>query len=722
MAAKRKGKTLIGSAGDDVLRGTGHDDELFGRAGNDTLHGGQGNDHISGGKGNDKLFGGAGSDTLIGGEGSDALSGGAGNDTLYADSEDSLVDGGAGYDRVVMVYRPGGFGDGGPAEHSWVGVEEVTGTSNNDNLWLHTATGVRIDAGEGGDFIVTGSGDDTFVAGAGSDWFDAGEGFDTAVFSGNFADYQILYMGGAVEMTDLRLDASGLGPDAVDMFIGFEAFKFKDGTRAWTDLPFFQPQTVTGTEASETLAGGLGNDTLTGLGGDDILDGTAGSDVMEGGAGDDQLIDYDGGDIAVFTGNHNEYAVSFDGTGYRVSDGVLGRDGTDSLFGITALRFADGDFAAPDLDGIGLPVGGVFTIFGTQDGETLSGTAMNETLDGLGGDDVLDGVSGSDLLEGGAGDDTLFDWDGGDIAVFNGLHHEYQVTFDETQFFYRVADGVSGRDGSDRLFGVTTLRFLDGDFAVTDLLGAGGGGTGGGNGNPATLTGTDNGETLQGTDQGETIEALGGNDYVFGNGGNDIIFGGAGADWLMGGAGDDIIYMDAGDLFVSGDDGFDRVYMTDATAGYISIGNLGIDEVYGGAGDDWVDAQYATQTIVAFGGEGSDLLHAGGRNDTLHGEAGDDTLNGGAGIDVLDGGAGSDTLTGGLHADTFVFGALDAAVDTITDFTVGEDQISFAGSGLAFADLAISDGVDGALVVAGAASIVLNGVSAAQLNSGSFLF
>lgn len=83
---------------------------------------------------------------------------------------------------------------------------------------------------------------------------------------------------------------------------------------------------------------------------------------------------------------------------------------------------------------------------------------------------------------------------------------------------------------------------------------------------------------------------------------------------------------------------------------------------------------------------GESLSGAGG-DDTISGQGGADTILGGAGVDTIDGGTGSDSITGGLGADvmsggsgadTYIWEAIDilsGAVDTITDFTVGENDV-----------------------------------------------
>ncbi|HZR95536.1 MAG TPA: hypothetical protein VFA56_07555 [Gaiellaceae bacterium] len=88
-----KGRTIIGTNGNDYEAGGAHDDTIIGRGGNDTLLGGAGDDRIEGGPGNDVVTGGAGVDHLFGG---------AGSDTIYAaDGERDVVDCGPGRDRVV---------------------------------------------------------------------------------------------------------------------------------------------------------------------------------------------------------------------------------------------------------------------------------------------------------------------------------------------------------------------------------------------------------------------------------------------------------------------------------------------------------------------------------------------------------------------------------------------------------------------------------------------
>lgn len=85
------GRLLVGTRGDDTIKGNNKgnlifglngDDDIFGRRGNDTIFGNRGDDNIKGGLGNDNLFGNRGDDNIKGGRGNDFADGGEGIDTL----------------------------------------------------------------------------------------------------------------------------------------------------------------------------------------------------------------------------------------------------------------------------------------------------------------------------------------------------------------------------------------------------------------------------------------------------------------------------------------------------------------------------------------------------------------------------------------------------------------------------------------------------------------
>ena len=79
------------------------------------------------------------------------------------------------------------------------------------------------------------------------------------------------------------------------------------------------------------------------------------------------------------------------------------------------------------------------------------------------------------------------------------------------------------------------------------------------------------------------------------------------------------------------------------------------------------------------GGNGNDTISGSSGEDTLRGDAGLDSILGGSGDDFLQGGTGNDTMVGSTGADRFFFDAAIGAanVDTISDFTSGEDRLIF---------------------------------------------
>lgn len=105
------------------------------------------------------------------------------------------------------------------------------------------------------------------------------------------------------------------------------------------------------------------------------------------------------------------------------------------------------------------------------------------------------------------------------------------------------------------------------------------------------------------------------------------------------------------------------------------------------------------ETIEGF--NGNDNISGGAGNDSINGGGGQDTLNGGSGADTLRGAHGNDTLTGDGGLDTFLVDphtGVIVEVDTITDFTQGEDVVDltwFTNILLAF-DANFNNKLDGA--------------------------
>lgn len=138
---------VIGTEGNESLRGGEGDDTLRGGGGDDTLIGGGGNDLLEAGSGHNHLIGGEGDDTLIGGNGNDTLEGGWGDDLLIAGAGDNLLIGGAGDDTLV-----GAMLDEFGADIS--GANILNGGSGDDVLIA--GQGDSLHGGEGADSFVLG--------------------------------------------------------------------------------------------------------------------------------------------------------------------------------------------------------------------------------------------------------------------------------------------------------------------------------------------------------------------------------------------------------------------------------------------------------------------------------------------------------------------------------------------------------------------------------------
>jgi len=230
------------------------------------------------------------------------------------------------------------------------------------------------------------------------------------------------------------------------------------------------------------------------------------------------------------------------------------------------------------------------------------------------------------------------------------------------------------------------------------------------------LAGTNGRDQLYGDDLANSFAALAGNDYIAPGLGDDDVSTGRGADTVTGtaaeldgdritdfGEGDEIVLIGVADGDFSGAV-FEIAERDDATV----ISLAGPEAVrLSPAGERFITTDRADNKI--YGGAGDDFVLSGNGGDLVTGQDGSDVLLGGFGDDTLVGGAGNDVLTGGNGADVFVIDVGDFAgfgIDTITDFTPGEDKVVLAGFGetsfVSFGnDVAINTGVGGFITLEG---------------------
>jgi Ca2+-binding RTX toxin-like protein len=190
-------------------------------------------------------------------------------------------------------------------------------------------------------------------------------------------------------------------------------------------------------------------------------------------------------------------------------------------------------------------------------------------------------------------------------------------------------------------------------------------------------------------------------DLFVGTAGVDLWIGTAGADVASGGAGNDIMNGMGGNDIINGDAGND-----------ILIGGNGDDTMAGGAGNDVYEVTAVGDVVTELAGGGTDtvwtslasytlganvenLYFGGSGNFRAIGNALDNTIVGGAGNDVLIGGNGNDTMAGGAGNDVYeVTSAGDvvtelagAGIDTVwtslSSYTLGAnvENLYFGGSG-----------------------------------------
>ena len=490
--------------------------------------------------------------TLIGGGGNDVLTGGSGNDVLVGGGGTDVIDGGLGIDTnsfqgiglgVTATVDADGAGTAvyGMVNETFVGIENLTGSENDDIL---TATGAAANVlrGEGGNDILAGGG--------GTDVIDGGLGIDTNSFQG---------IGFGVTAT---VDADGTGTAVYgpvnETFVGIE--------------------NLTGSENDDILtATGAAANVLRGEGGNDILAGGGGTDVIDGGLGIDTnsfdgiafgvtaIVDADGTGTAVY-GTVNESFVGIENlTGSRNDDVLTATGIADNvLIGGVGNDILTGGAGNDTLIGNS----GEDTLRGATGDDVLIGGSGNDTLNGGSNDDILRGNNGDDLLIGSGGTDIITGGNGIDTNSFRGIGFGVFATVNDdgtgtaayglVSETFRTIENLTGSENNDTL--VAT------GISTAILRGRGG---------DDVLTGSNGSNLLVGGDGNDTIIGGDGDDTILGGSGDDLLIGNAGLDLIIGGVGDDMLFGGEDDDELLGNEGDD-----------ILFGGLGIDELFGGSGDN----------------------------------------------------------------------------------------------------------------------------------------
>ncbi|WP_219907620.1 Calx-beta domain-containing protein [Aphanothece hegewaldii] len=709
-----------------------------GTTGNDTITGTNDDDVINGIQGNDSLSGAGGNDRIIAGVGNDTISGGTGNDTIvfdYSAGTDVITDFVQGQDKIdvsslnlsdwttlqllisndnqdnalITTYFNGGTSilkinginfSQLQATDFIFNTDNINQTVNGDDFYSDqlfgglgndTIRGLR-----GNDVLFGERGDDRLEGGIGNDTFYGGTGKDVIVFDYSAgSDVVIDFVQGQDKIDVRSLNLSDwttlqllISNDNQDNALITTYFNGGTSILKINDINFSQlqaadfifntdniNQTIDGDDFySDQLFGGLGNDTIRGLRGNDVLFGERGDDRLEGGLGNDTLYGGLDNDTAAYVGNRSQYSWTNNGGVFTITDSVANRDGIDTLYGIQNLRFSDQTVTiAPvevelAINNVTLAEGNsgtnnaVFTVtrMGTA---TQSITVQYTTANGT-------ATAGSDYT---ATTGTLtFATNETTKTIAVPIIGDTTVESNET-FFVNLSNATNAIITDNQ--GLGTISNDDPQIP------------------PATVTLSTNPSIV--TEDGFSFIA-----YTFtrtGNLTNSLI-----VNFNVGGTATfNSDYTPIGAINYSATTG-NVSFATGQNTAFVIIDPLSDTTVEPnetvnltltpGSGYSIGTASAVTSTIT------ND--DAGTGNDSLTGASSNDSLNGLAGNDTLVGGEGNDTLTGKAGLDNFVFNLPSEGIDTITDFSVGDDTIvvSKVGfkSGLTVGTLATTQFIQGA--------------------------
>ncbi len=188
-------ENVIGSGGNDDMRGNNDANRIEGRNGNDFLLGRAGDDTLVGGNGNDNMRGGSGGDVLNGGAGIDSAN--------YIDSAGLRAD-----------LQNAAVNTGVAAGDTYLSVENLFGSNGGDDLRGDTGDNTII-ARNGDDYLTGRNGDDELRGGGGNDVLVGGLGNDL--------------LAGSSGADSFRFNASNEGVDTIlDMQINVDTIVLND--------------------------------------------------------------------------------------------------------------------------------------------------------------------------------------------------------------------------------------------------------------------------------------------------------------------------------------------------------------------------------------------------------------------------------------------------------------------------------------------------------------
>jgi len=204
------------------------------------------------------------------------------------------------------------------------GADRVSGSASYD----------QIDGGSGYDTIEGNGGSDFIIGGAGNDTLDGGEGDDFFYFAGTTPSYDHVSGGDGYDtiLGSSGDDTIGLrsSPESIERIYGgagYDVVRIPDGGTRTLSLAGSVAESI------ELIQGGTGNGFITGSDSADRISGGSGNDTINGGPGLD---------TAVYQDESESYAINW---GFPTTvRAVVTREGTDTLYSVETLAFADGEF------------------------------------------------------------------------------------------------------------------------------------------------------------------------------------------------------------------------------------------------------------------------------------------------------------------------------------------------------------------------------------------
>jgi Ca2+-binding RTX toxin-like protein len=521
-------------------------------------------------------------------------------------------------------------------------VNQVRGSSFNDQLLGGSFFGTEVFDGRGGD-----------------DFIDGRQGFDRADYAFN---------GPVAVGINVNL-AAGIVEGDVD-FTGTDMLRSIESIRGshqddWYDATGFSPFSIN--------AGSNGSlNEFEGMAGDDTVIGNGSTRLTFALAREGVTVDLELGkvigDASVGTdtvsGVSEMRGSNFDdelmGTNHgittaQVYEGRAGNDTFSGRGGFDQARYNN----EPTTTGITVVMADANAFTGTVTGEagiidtdtlidivSVVGTQFADSYDATGYFSSVSGLGAFNEFDGGAGDDTI---------VGNGAT---RATF-LSSFTSVTVDLDAG----------TASSFATGNDILEDVF---------------SVRGSNSADTLRGSAFDDTFEGRGGNDFINGRDGFDLVRYDNGSN-----AGGTFI-ADAAGGFTASAGGHDR----DTLINIESIRGTNFSDLFLGS------ASTAGYSFDALGGD--DILLGSQGNDRLLGGNGNDLLRGGLGGDFLNGGSGADRLDfnslaeAGDTIEGFQAGFGGDVID-IADLLLNET--SYAGGALSEFVRIVASGVDGLLQI-----------------------